>query len=53
MYHKILDRHRNFKYPPEVQEKIDRNRQKLKAKLAEIRAREEDESSHARDHGRS
>lgn len=53
MYQKILDRHRNFQYPPEVQEKIDRNRQKLKAKLAEIRARQELESSHASDHGRS
>ena len=53
MYQKILDRHRNYQYPPEVQEKIERNRQKLKAKLAEIRAREEAKSSHASDHGRS
>jgi uncharacterized protein (DUF433 family) len=53
MYQKILGRHRNYQYPPDVQEKLARSREKFKAKLAEIRARQEAESSHASDHGRS
>jgi uncharacterized protein (DUF433 family) len=52
-YQKILDRHRNYQYPPEVQEKLARSHEKFKAKLAEIRAREAAEGSHASDHGRS
>ena len=53
MYQKILDRHRNHQYPLDVQEKLARSREKFKAKLAEIRARQEAESSHASNHGRS
>ena len=52
-YQQILARHRNVQYPPEVEEKLARNRQKVQAKLAELRARQQVESSHARDHGGS
>ena len=52
-YQQILARHRNVQYPPEVEEKLARNRQKVQAKLTEIRARQQAESGHARDHGGS
>jgi uncharacterized protein (DUF433 family) len=38
-YQKILARHRNVQYSPEVQEKLAQNRQKLQDKLTELRAR--------------
>ena len=52
-YREILARHRNVQYPPEVQVKLARNRQKLQAKLAEIRARIEAEGTDASDYGGS
>ena len=52
-YREILERHKNVQYPPDVQAKLARNRQKLLAKLAEIRARTETEGTDASDHGRS
>ena len=52
-YRRILERHRNVRYSPEVQEKLVRNRQKLEDKLAEIRARQQVESTHVSDHGGS
>ena len=52
-YRQIVARHRHVQYPPEVQVKLARNRQKLQAKLAEIRARSEAEGTHASDHGGS
>lgn len=52
-YQQILARHRNVQYPPEVEEKLARNRQKVQAKLAEIRARQQVESGNAHDHGGS
>ena len=52
-YQQILARHRHVQYPPEVEAKLARNRQKAHAKLAEIQARHEAESSHGRDHGGS
>ena len=52
-YQRILDRHRNVQYTPEVQAKLAGNRQKLQAKLAEIRARHQGEETHASDHGGS
>ena len=52
-YRRILERHRNVQYSPEVQEKLVRNRQKLQDKLAEIRARQQVEGTHVRDHGGS
>lgn len=39
VYQKILARHRNVQYSPEVQEKLAQNRQKLQAKLTELRTR--------------
>lgn len=53
VYRQIRARHRNVQYPPEVQVKLAHNRQKLQAKLAEIRARTEAESTDANDHGGS
>lgn len=38
-YQKILARHRNVQYSPEVQEKLAQNRQKLQDKLTELRTR--------------
>src|SRR5262249_60758521 len=52
-YRQSLARHRNVQYTPEVQAKLAHNRQKLQAKLAEIRARQQGESAHAHDHGGS
>jgi uncharacterized protein (DUF433 family) len=52
-YQTILARHTQVQYPPEVHEKLARSRQKLQAKLAEIRARRQTEGTHARDHGGS
>ena len=37
-YEKILERHRNYKYPPDVQAKVDASRGLAKRKLEEIRA---------------
>jgi uncharacterized protein (DUF433 family) len=37
-YEKILERHRNYKYPPEVQAKLDACRGLAKKKLEELRA---------------
>jgi uncharacterized protein (DUF433 family) len=52
-YQQILARHSQVQYPPEVQEKLTRSRQKLQAKLAEIQARRQGEGTHARNHGGS
>jgi uncharacterized protein (DUF433 family) len=52
-YRAILERHKNVQYPPEVQAKLARNRQKLLARLAEIRAHTETEGTDAGDHGGS
>jgi hypothetical protein len=52
-YQQILARHRHVQYLPEVEAKLVRNRQKAQAKPAELRARQQAESSHARDHGGS
>lgn len=53
VYRQILARHRNRQYPSAVQAKLAQNRQKLQAKLAEVRARQQTEGVHAGDHGRS
>ena len=52
-YRQILARHQHVQYTPEVEAKLARNRQKLQAKLAEIRARQQAESVHANTHGGS
>jgi uncharacterized protein (DUF433 family) len=50
-YQKILDRHRNYKYPPEVQAKVDASRGLAKARLAEIRASQGKNGDDASNHG--
>src|SRR5262245_22619756 len=50
-YQQMLARHRHVQYTPEVEAKLAQNRQKMHAKLAELRARAQAESSHGRNHG--
>jgi len=52
-YRRILDRHCNVQYSPEVQAKLAHNRQKLQAKLTESRACRQAASTHASDRGGS
>jgi uncharacterized protein (DUF433 family) len=52
-YQQILARHSQVQYSPEVQAKLARSRQKLQAKLAEIRAHPQGEDTHASDHSGS
>ncbi len=52
-YQEILARHRKVQYSPEVQEKLAQNREKLQAKLTELRTRRKVEDAHASDHGGS
>jgi len=52
-YRQILQRHREVQYSPEVQTKLARNRQKLQARLAELRTHRDAEDAHASDHGGS
>jgi len=52
-YQQILARHRRVQYPPEVEAKLARNRQKVQEKLAELRARYQAERVHDSDHGGS
>lgn len=50
-YQKILDRHANYMYPPEVQAKIDACRGRADQRLAEIRNRRLKENGNADAHG--
>ncbi|HUG89331.1 MAG TPA: DUF433 domain-containing protein [Planctomycetaceae bacterium] len=43
-YQKILDRHHNYEYPPEVKAKIAQNHEKLQRLRAELRARRAQQS---------
>jgi uncharacterized protein (DUF433 family) len=52
-YRRILERHTQVQYTPEVQAKLAQNRQKFRAKMAQLRARGQSESDHASDNGRS
>ncbi len=52
-YRKILARHRNVRYLPEVEAKLAQNRQKLQRRLAEIRTRQQAEDAHDGNHGGS
>ena len=52
-YQQILARHRHVQYPPEVEAKLARNRQKVQEKLAELQARYQAERVHDSDHGGS
>ncbi len=50
-YQKILDRHHNYKYSPEVQKIVDGCSRKARDRLAEIRQNKAMERSNADDHG--
>jgi uncharacterized protein (DUF433 family) len=50
-YGRILERHRSYQYPPEVQAKVDRCREAAARRLTEIRRRLSDEDRDAQDHG--
>ena len=50
-YQKILDRHHNYKYPPDVQAKVDACRGRADHRLEEIRKRRAMENRNADDHG--
>jgi uncharacterized protein (DUF433 family) len=43
-YQKILDRHHNYEYPPEVKAKIAQNHEKLQRLRAELQARRAEQS---------
>jgi uncharacterized protein (DUF433 family) len=48
-YQRILDRHKNYRYPPDVQAKIDQCRGLARARLAELRAKHNGNGDDARD----
>ena len=50
-YRRILDRHRTYQYPQDVQEKVERCREAAKRRLAEICNRSSVEGPDAQDHG--
>jgi uncharacterized protein (DUF433 family) len=50
-YQGILERHRSYRYPPDVQAKVDRCREAAERRLAEIRSQLSDEERDAQDHG--
>ena len=50
-YQNILERHRNYQYPPDVQARIERCRGAARRKLEELRTRRSEETSDAEDHG--
>jgi uncharacterized protein (DUF433 family) len=50
-YQKILDRHHNYKYSPEVQAKVDASRGLAEARRAELRAKQGKNGDNAPDHG--
>ena len=51
-YQGILERHRSYRYPPDVQAKVDRCRQAAERRLAEIHRPLSAEERDAQDHGR-
>jgi len=50
-YQQILARHANYKYPPDVQAKIDRCRGVARQRLKELSRLRLEEASDAEDHG--
>ena len=50
-YQKILDRHHNYKYTPQVQKIVDACRARADRRLAEIRQRRLRENRNAEDYG--
>ena len=39
-YQRILDRHKNYRYPPEVQAKVDESRRRAEELLKKVRSRQ-------------
>ena len=50
-YAKILDRQRNYAYPPDVEAKMAASRKRAQARLAAIKASQASEEHNGRDHG--
>ena len=50
-YQAILERHRNYRYPPEVQVKVDRCREAAERRLEAVRKRRSNGACDAEDHG--
>ena len=51
-YNRILQRHRNYRYPPDVQAKIEESGKRARTRIEEIRSRcRSDEAPNADDHG--
>jgi hypothetical protein len=50
-YGRILERHHSYRYPPDVQAKVDRCRQAAERRLAEVHSRLSAEERDAQDHG--
>jgi uncharacterized protein (DUF433 family) len=50
-YQRIIDRHRNYKYPDWVQKIVDECRGKTELRIREVRERRDRESRDADDHG--
>lgn len=50
-YEKILARHRNYQYPPEIQAKVERSREAARVRLDEIRRRRASSSDDAENNG--
>jgi len=50
-YQRILNRHRNYRYPPDVQAKVEKCRGAAGRRLAEIRRRRRAGEPDAEDHG--
>lgn len=51
-YQQIVERHENYRYPPDVQEKLAISRQAFQARVAEIRGQGVQEQPNAVPHGR-
>ncbi len=49
-YEAIMERHRNYEYPPEVKDRLHRTREKFQVKLAELQTTKAPEAEHAQDH---
>jgi uncharacterized protein (DUF433 family) len=50
-YQRILERHRNYEYPPDARAKIERCRGVARQRLEELRRHRPEETSDAEDHG--
>ncbi len=50
-YERILERQRNYSYPPDVEAKIAASQKRAQARLAAIKSSQADGDNHGRDHG--